>query len=285
MDYPPVIQRITETPRQSTPHPEPPTLSVRPRPASQLQRPRASSVPPTPKPAKRMALRYQPVTEEITPPITPPRAQAIERNIDQDTPSPVRKPGRSRGRGTWRAPQKIAPGVGTRSKTRQAELEQLEATQAQAARAEWPPSPDTTKDIQRLTRELRLCDVPRDAHKELQKILPSLDENENQTLLQPPAAGLVTQHQDVYFIPPPRVVGGARGNSAPVSTATLGLIHRQDPSLAARGSRLHDVTIHQTASIQYDAPHQDWHVGPAGFPPTMGRGDASPRRYIHIVIL
>ena len=55
-----------------------------------------------------------------------------------------------------------------------------EATPAQAARAEWPPSPDTTKDIQRLTRELRLCDVPRDAHKELQKILPSLDENENQ---------------------------------------------------------------------------------------------------------
>ena len=74
--------------------------------------------------------------------------------------------------------------MGTRSKTRQAELEQLEATQAQAARAEWPPSPDTTKDIQRLTRELRLCDVPRDGHKELQKILPSLDENENQTFLQ-----------------------------------------------------------------------------------------------------
>ena len=194
----------------------------------------ASSVPPTPKPAKRMALRYHPVTEEITPPITPPRTQAIKQNIDQDTPSPVRKPGRSRGRGTWRALQKIAPGVGTRSKTRQAELEQLEATQAQAARAEWPPSPDTTKDIQRLTRELRLCDVPSDAHKELQNILPSLDENENQTFLQPPAAGLVTQHQDVYFIPPPRVVGGARGNSAPVSTATLGLIHRQDPSLEAQ---------------------------------------------------
>ena len=76
--------------------------------------------------------------------------------------------------------------------------------------------------------------MPRDAHKELQKILPLLDENENQTLLQPPAAGLVTQHQDVYFIPPPRVVGGARGNSAPVSMATLGLIHRQDPSLAAQ---------------------------------------------------
>ena len=68
-DEPPVVQRITETPRQSTPHPEPPTLSARPRPASQLPHPRASSVPPTPKPAKRMALRYHPVTEEITPPI------------------------------------------------------------------------------------------------------------------------------------------------------------------------------------------------------------------------
>ena len=34
--------------------------------------------------------------------------------------------------------------------------------------------------------------------------------------------------------PPPRVVGGAQGASTPVSTATLGLIHRHDPSLAAQ---------------------------------------------------
>ena len=69
MDEPPVIRRITETPRHSTPNPEPPTLSARPRPASQLPRPRASSVPPTPNPAKCKA---------------------------QDTPSPVQKPGRRR---------------------------------------------------------------------------------------------------------------------------------------------------------------------------------------------
>ena len=63
--------------------------------------------------------------------------------------------------------------------------------------------------------------------------LPDLDENQNQNLPKPPAAGLMTQHQEVFIIPPPRVVGGARGISAPVSTATLGLIHRQDPSLVA----------------------------------------------------
>ena len=179
-----------------------------------------------------MAIRYQPVTETITPPISPARAHAVDRNLDQDTPSPIQKPGRSWGRGTWRAPQKIAPGVGTRSKTRQAELEQIEAKQAQAACAEWPPSPDPTMDIQRMTRELRLSDVPRDVHRELQRILPTLDQNQN--LLQPPAAGLMTQHQDVFFIPPPHVVGGAQGASTPVSTATLGLIHRIDPSLAAQ---------------------------------------------------
>ena len=220
-DEPPVVQRITETQRQSTPRPDPPTLSSCPGSALQPPRPRASSVPPTPKPAKRMALHYLPVTEEITPPITPPRAQALEQNTIEDT-SPVQKPGRSRGRGKWRPPQKIAPGVGTRSRTRLAEIEKLEASQAQAARAEWPPNPDTTKDIQRLTRELRLCDVPRDAHKELQRVLPSFDEEEIHPSHQPPAAGLMTQHQDVYYIPPPRVVGGVRGNSAPVSTATLG---------------------------------------------------------------
>ena len=97
-----------------------------------------------------------------------------------------------------------------------------------AAHAEWPPNPDPTMNIQKMTRELRLCDVPRDAHKELQRIMPDLpdiDENQNINLPMPPAAGLRTQHQDIFLIPPPRVVGGARGTSAPVSTAKLGLLH------------------------------------------------------------
>ena len=180
-----------------------------------------------------MAVRYHPVIEEITPPITPPRAQAVEKKTVQDTPSPVQKPRRSRGHGTWRAPPKPTPGVGTRSRTRRTQLEQSEETQALAARSEWPPRPDTTKDIQKGFRELRLRDVQRDTHKELQQIVPDLpDLDENQKLPMPPAACLMTQHQDIFFIPPPRAVGGARGISAPVSTATLGLIHRQDPSLA-----------------------------------------------------
>ena len=142
---------------------------------------------------------------------------------------------RSRGRGTWRAPQKIAPGVGTRSKTRIAELERRDAAQAQAAHARWPPSPDATEGIQELTRELKICNVPRNVHTELQRVLPSVEEEEIvRPPRQPPAAGLMTRHQDTYYIPPPRAVGGARGNSAPVSTATLGLIQRQDPSLAAQ---------------------------------------------------
>ena len=108
MDAPPDIQRIPDMPRHSTPYPDPPTLSARPGPALQLPRPRASSVPPTPKPAKRMALRYQLVTETVTPPISPARAHAVDRQMDPDTPSPIQKSGRSRGRGTWRAPQKTA---------------------------------------------------------------------------------------------------------------------------------------------------------------------------------
>ena len=234
MEDPPTVQRVNEAPRQSSPLPELPPPITRPRPASQLPRPRASSVPPSTNPAKRMAVGYHPVVEEITPPITPPRAQAFEKKTVQDTPSPVQKPGRSRGRGTWRAPPKPTSGVGTRSRTRKTQLEQSEETEAMAAQAEWPPSPDPTKDIQKGFRELRLRDVQMDTHKELQQIVPDLpDLDENQNIPRPPAAGLMTQHQDIFFIPPPRVVGGARGISAPVSTATLGLIHRQDPSLAA----------------------------------------------------
>ena len=203
-DEPPVVQRLAETPRHSTPRPEPITQSARPRPALEVPRPRASSAPPSTHPAKRMALRYQPVTEQVTPPVTPPRAQATVENTATETvpetPSPIQKPGRSRGRGTWRAQQKIAPGVGTRSMTRLAEIEKCEVAQAQAAHARWPPSPDMTENIQKLTRELKLCDVPRDAHKELQRVLPSVEEEQIRTSRQPPAAGLMTQHQDVYYI-------------------------------------------------------------------------------------
>ena len=204
------------------------TPSERPRPAVELPRPRASSAPPSSHPAKRMALNYLPVTEEITPPITPPRAQAKEIDTGTETvpetPSPIQKPGRSRA---------VAHGAHPRK---------LPQEWVRAARQDWrnsgdgaqAPSPDITENIQQLTRELRLCDVPRNVHKELQRVLPSVEEEMIRTLRQPPAAGLMTRHHDTYYIPPPRAVGGVRGNSAPVSTAMLGLIHRQDPSLAAQ---------------------------------------------------
>ena len=73
-DEPPVVQRITEEQRHSTPRAARNTPIERPRPALELPRPRAASAPPTSHPAKRMALNYTPVTEVIAPPVTPPRA-------------------------------------------------------------------------------------------------------------------------------------------------------------------------------------------------------------------
>ena len=164
-DEPPDIQRLVDAPMHSTPYPDPPTLSARPGPMLLPPRPRASSVPLTPKTVKRMAIRYLPVTETITPPISPARAHAPDRQTETETQSSTNKPGRSRGHGKWRPPQKPTPGVGTRSKTRQAELDEAEATQAQASRAVWPPRPDTTKEIQQLTRGLILTDRTQDAHR------------------------------------------------------------------------------------------------------------------------
>ena len=240
-DEPPPVRRLaTDIAQTSTPRAEPRTQNIRPRPALELPRPRASSAPPASHPAKCVALQYSPVTEEVTPPVTPPRAQDItpgqDTNVVPDTPSPIAKHGRSRGRGTWRAPQKVtlAPGVGTRSMTRLRELQQREEEQAQAASARWPPSPDLSEDIQHLTREMHIRDVPMNTHTELERVYPSGEEDMEATSRQPPAAGLISRQQDTYFIPPPsRAVGGARGRSVPVSTATLGLIHRQDPALAA----------------------------------------------------
>ena len=241
MDEPPPVRRLTEDPVQtSTPRAEPRSQNIRPKPALELPRPRASSAPPASHPAKRVALQYLPVMEEVIPPVTPPRTQdktpEQEINVVPDTPSPVAKHGRSRGRGTWRAPKKLspAPGVGTRSMTRLAEMQQREDEQAQAASARWPPTPDISEDIQHLTRELHIRDVPRNTHAELERALPSGEEDTIVISRQPPAAGLISRQQDTYFIPPPsRAVGGARGRSVSVSTATLGLIHRQDPALAA----------------------------------------------------
>ena len=241
-DEPPTIQRIPDEPQQhSTPRADPRTPTSRPRPALDQPRPRASSAPPSAHPAKRLAVQYLPTTEEITPPITPPRAEAktpekaSDIEVVPDTPPPVMKPGRSRGRGTWRAQQKPAPRVGTRSMSRLKEIERRELEEAQAASARWPAAPDITNRIQNLTREMHITDMPVNTHAELERVFPQDEEDAEMSSRQPPAAGLISRQQDTSFIPPPsRAVGGVRGRSISVSTATLGLIHRQDPTLATQ---------------------------------------------------
>ena len=110
----------------------------------------------------------------------------------------------------------------------------IEATLAQASRAVWPEQPDRTLQIQRMTHDLQLRDRPQDTFREIQRTLPMHKIDENQNEIRPPAAGIRTHQQDVFFIPPPRAGGGALGVSTPVSTPTLGLIHRVDPSLAVQ---------------------------------------------------
>ena len=151
-----------------------------------------------------MAIRYMPVTETVTPPKSPVRAPAVDPQTDPDTPSPTQKPGRSRGRGRWRAPQMANPGVGTRSKTKQlqTELDQAEATQAQASRAAWPPRKDTTDQFQCMTRDLQLEDRPEDVHREMLRMLPVHKVDQNQNIVRPPVVGIQTQQQDIFFIPP-----------------------------------------------------------------------------------
>ena len=85
-----------------------------------------------------------------------------------------------------------------------------------------------------MTRDLQLSDRPQDTFREIQRTLPLHKIDENQNEIRPPAAGIRTHQQDVFFIPPPRAGGGVVGASTPVSTATLGLIHRVDPSLAVQ---------------------------------------------------
>ena len=240
-DEPPTVQRVQIEPQpHSTPRAEPRTTHPRLRPAIALPRPRALLAPPSAHPAKKLAVQYMPATEDITPPATPPRPdirtppradirtpeKAIDIEAVPDTPPAVIRPGRGRGRG---------------------KLEQREVEEAQAASARWPAQPNVTTQIETMTRQMHISEVPMNTQDELERVFPSGEEDAGMRVFpsgeedagsssrKPPAAGLVSRQQDTYFIPPPsRAVGGARGRSVPVSTATLGLIHRQDPNLATQ---------------------------------------------------
>ena len=271
-DEPPPIPRAPiERQPHSTPRAEPRTTHPRLRQAIAPPRPRAISAPPSAHPAKRLAVQYMPTTEDITPPATPPRAdirtppradirtpprediRTPEKDIDiavvPDTPPAVTRTGRGRGRGKYRAQQQPAPRVGMRSSSRLQELEQREVEEARTASARWPAQPNVTSHIETMTGEedagMRVFPsgeedagmraFPSGEEGAGMRVFPSGEEDAGSSSRQPPAAGLVSRQQDTYFIPPPsRVVGGARGRSVPVSTATLGLIHRQDPNLAAQ---------------------------------------------------
>ena len=185
-------------------------------------------------------MQYMPTTEEITLPVTPQRADvrtpekasepATDIEVVPDTPPAVVKPGRSRGRG-----KKPAPRVGLCSSSRIMEIEKRELEEAQGASARWPAQPHVTAQLETTTREMHISEVPVNTHAELERVFPSGEEDADMSSRQPPAVGLISRQQDTFFIPPPsRAVGGARGRSVSVSTATLRLIHRQDLNLATQ---------------------------------------------------
>ena len=95
-----------------------------------------------------------------------------------------------------------------------------------------------------------------DAHKEFQRILPTVDQNQN--LFQPPSAGLVTQHQDVYFIPPPPPPSRCwwhAGGLNPSEYGNAGAHPSARPisrGAAARESRFISDTFHNTPSVQHN---------------------------------
>ena len=226
-DEPPTIQRIAEAPTHASLHPDPPKLRARPGPALLTPRPRSTSVPPTPTTVKIMAKRFMPVTEQLTPPISPARVA----ETDPATPLPIYRPGKERGHGKWRAQLIETTDVGARRQTTETETP---AMQAQASRASWPEQSDQSLQITRLARNLQLRDPPEDRFTDIQRTLTTYKIDENQNEVRPPAAGIHSHQQNVYFIPPPRAGGGVVGASTPVSMVPLGLIHHVDPLLAAQ---------------------------------------------------
>ena len=162
---------------------------------------------------------------------TPPRAdirtpeKAIDIEVVPDTPPAVIRPGRGRGRGKYRAQQKTAPRVGMRSSSRIMELEQREEEEAQAASARWPAQPNVTTQIETMTRQMHISEVPMNTQEVLERVLSSGEEDAGTSSRQPPAAGLISRHR-THTTSLHLVLLVARGGVRPQpSTATLGLIH------------------------------------------------------------
>ena len=180
-------------------------------------------------------MQYMPTTEEVTPPATPQRADvrtpekapAIPADIEivPDTPPAVVKPGRSRGRGKWRLQQKPAPRVGMRSSSRIMDIEKRELEEAQGASARWPAQPHVTAQLESMTRDMHISEVPVNTHAEIERVYPTGEEDADMSARQPPAVGLISRHR-THTTSLHLVLLVARGGVRPQpSTATLGLIH------------------------------------------------------------
>ena len=202
-----------------------------------------------------MAKRYMPATDDVTRPISPARAEARPAS-----PAPVQRPGRGRGHGWWRAQSRETPGVGTRSKTRQAEAA---ATQAPATRALWPEKLDKSLLITRMTRDLRLQDPPEDRHR--------IDENQNE--VRPPAAGFHSHHRDVFIIPPPRADGPSEYGSAGVNTS----LRSSTRDTAPRGPRLSRSSRNTPEGSGHHTQGAHRSCWPTRGPHAMGRSHTLPR--------
>ena len=151
--------------------------------------------------------------------------KAIDIQVVPDTPPAVIRTGRGRGRGKYRAQQKPAPRVGMRSSSRIMELEQREEEEAQAASARWPAQPNVTTQIETMTRQMHISEVPMNTQEELERVFPSGEEDAGTSSRQPPAAGLISRHR-THTTSLHLVLLVARGGVRPQpSTATLGLIH------------------------------------------------------------
>ena len=170
---------------------------------------------------------------------TPEKASepATDIEVVPDTPPAVIRPGRGRGCGKYRAQQQQAPRVGMRSSSRIMEMEQREVEEAQAASARWPAQPNVTTQIETMTRQMHIREVPMNTQDELERVFPSGEEDAGMRVFpsgeedagmssrQPPAAGLISRHR-THTTSLHLVLLVARGGVRPQpGTAALGLIH------------------------------------------------------------
>ena len=131
------------------------------------------------------------------------------------------------------------------------EMEQREVEEAQAASARWPAQPNVTTQIETMTRQMHISEVPMNIHEELERVFPSGEEDAGTQEFAPASSGWAYLQTTGHLLHPSsfsccwwreREISLSQYGDAGTDTSS----GPEPCDAAAREPGIHDARAHQT---------------------------------------